>query len=66
MTMPQPQQPRLNRSKNCRLCGTRGIRVQKSSPIRPGEDPNGHVDPDYVVAVCPTCDYGPKEPAAEK
>lgn len=38
----------VNRSRNCHLCGGRRIREQRSSP-KPD-------DPDYKVAVCPTCD----------
>lgn len=40
--------PRAQRSKNCRCCNTQGARVQK----RVGTPS----DPDYLVAVCPTCD----------
>ena len=38
----------LNRSKNCHLCNSRGVRIHLAAPT---ED-----DPDYVLAVCPTCD----------
>lgn len=47
---------RLNRTKHCHLCNRRNIREFRPSPLRSGDHPKGNVDPNYVVAVCPTCD----------
>jgi hypothetical protein len=41
--------PEVNRSRHCRLCDQR-VRIQLPAP-KPD-------DPDYKVAVCPTCDIG--------
>jgi hypothetical protein len=40
-----------NRSRNCWLCGGRGVREQRASPKKD--------DPHYKVAVCPNCDLTP-------
>lgn len=39
---------RCNRSRDCNLCKRRGYRVQVAWPKKD--------DPDYLGALCPTCD----------
>lgn len=47
--LPRPLRPNVvNRSKNCHCCGERRVRE-----LRRIGTPH---DPDYAVAVCPTCD----------
>lgn len=47
------QRLRLQRSRHCNCCDTPRVRDQ----VRIGTDD----DPDYAVAVCPTCDTAPEE-----